>query len=90
MSEDRNFYSQNIQEIINKFNINTQTGLLTKNIDNLIEKHGYNTLPEKPKVSFMTKFFRQFKDMTIICLIIAAIVSFAVKISTTGEISSRF
>lgn len=90
MSEDRNFYSQNIQEIINKFNINTQTGLLTKNIDNLIEKHGYNTLPEKPKVSFMTKFFRQFKDMTIICLIIAAIVSFAVKISTTGEIFEPF
>ena len=42
------------------------------------EKFGKNKLQEKKKKSWAAKFFEQFKDVMIVILIIAAVVSFVI------------
>lgn len=83
-------YSENIKNVLEKYNTNYKTGLNSSEVLELSKKYGKNLLPEKNKVSFLTKFFRQFKDSTIICLIIAAVISFIVNITNSHDIFEPF
>ena len=57
----------------------SQAGLSIKSANERLERYGPNTLPESKKRSFYTILFEQFKSPIIYVLLIAALVSFAIK-----------
>jgi len=66
------------EEIIKKFSVNPETGLNNSQLEKARERYGENKLKEKKKKSNFQRFCDQFKDVMIIILIIAAIVSFTI------------
>ncbi|MBE6613052.1 MAG: ATPase, partial [Ruminococcaceae bacterium] len=56
----------------------SEAGLTAEEAASRLEKYGANKLREKKKKTIVQKFFDQFKDVMIIILIIAAIVSFGI------------
>ena len=67
-----------IEEILNHFETNLESGLNDEQISSKKEKFGPNKLREKKKKSTFQRFLDQFKDVMILILIAAAIVSFVV------------
>ena len=65
-------------EVIKTLNSNLETGLSSQKVNELLLKFGENRLQEKKKKSTFQRFIDQFKDVMIIILIIAAIVSFVI------------
>ena len=70
----KNYYSKELKEVFLEFNSNI-LGLTSKNAEEYLKKYGENKLEEPDKESILKKFIEQFKDFTVILLIIAAIVS---------------
>ncbi len=75
-----NYYNLGIEEIEKKLNTNKE-GLSNKEVNDRIEKYGFNELKEKKKESILSKFIEQFKDMMVIVLIIASIISGIIDLS---------
>ena len=73
-----NFHSEDLEAVLFEVGADTAAGLTTKEVKERTEKFGKNKLQEKKKKSFMARFFEQFKDVMIIILIIAALVSFVI------------
>lgn len=71
-------YALKQQDVVEKLNSNEATGLTSQQAKELLEKNGENKLKEKKKKSMLARFAEQFKDVMIIILIIASIVSFVV------------
>ena len=67
-----------IEEVLNHFETNFESGLNDEQISSKKEKFGPNKLREKKKKSTVQRFLDQFKDVMILMLIAAAIVSFVV------------
>ena len=67
-----------IEEVLNHFETNLESGLNDEQISSKKEKFGPNKLREKKKKSTFQRFLDQFKDVMILILIAAAIVSFVV------------
>lgn len=65
-------------EVLNTLATNSEKGLSAEQIPALKEKYGENKLKEKKKKSLMARFADQFKDVMILILIAAAIVSFTI------------
>ena len=78
-----NFYKKDIDEIFQELNTSKQ-GLNEEEAKNRLRKYGLNKLVEKKKQSLFIKFLSQFKDVMLIILLIAAIVSGVVSYKT-GE-----
>lgn len=57
----------------------SQTGLSAKSADERLKRYGLNTLPESERRSFYNILFDQFKSPIIYVLLIATLVSFAIK-----------
>ena len=72
------FHSSKKEEILSALNTDVNRGLTSQKVAELQAKFGKNKLQEKKKKSNLQRFFDQFKDVMIIILIIAAIVSFVV------------
>ena len=70
----KNYYSKELKEVFLEFNSNI-LGLTSKKAEEYLKKYGQNKLEEPDKESILKKFIEQFKDFTVILLIIAAIVS---------------
>ena len=70
----KNYYSKELKEVFLEFNSNI-LGLTSKKAEEYLKKYGENKLEEPDKESILKKFIEQFKDFTVILLIIAAIVS---------------
>lgn len=79
------YFTKNIDAIIKELNTNIETGLETNDATLRLEKNGENKLAEKPKKSFVLRFFSQINDAMIYILIAASIISFFM-----GEISDGF
>lgn len=73
-------YNQNLQDIVSEFKTNTVSGLSLKQVEENRKIYGENKLKEKKKKSLFIKFLSQFKDLMVIILIVAAIVSFGIAI----------
>ncbi|MDE7295760.1 MAG: calcium-translocating P-type ATPase, PMCA-type [Clostridia bacterium] len=71
-------HSANKDEILSELKTDISKGLTSQQVSELQAKYGENKLQSKKKKSFARKFFEQFKDVMIIILIIAAVVSFAI------------
>ena len=72
------FHNQSKQDVLNALASNAQTGLSSAQVSELQEKYGPNKLREKKKKTMLQRFFDQFKDVMILILIVAAIVSFVI------------
>ena len=76
------FFSKASNDVLKNFNV-TKEGLTDKQVAESIEKNGYNELTEKKKKSLLIVFLEQFKDLLVIILIIAGILSII-----TGNVES--
>ena len=72
---ENNWFNQDINQVEKKLETNINTGLTEEQIEVKRQEYGYNELQTKAKISLLQKFLNQFKDFSIIVLIIAAIVS---------------
>ena len=76
------FFNKSIEDVLHNFGT-TKDGLNDNEVTLYREKFGENILNEKKKKSTLEVFFEQFKDLLVIILIIAGIVSIA-----TGNVES--
>ena len=70
-----NWFNKEIKDVEKDLQTNVETGLNDEQVKQRQEKYGLNALKAKKKKSLIQKFLEQFKDFSIIILIIAAIVS---------------
>ncbi|MCI8353061.1 MAG: cation-translocating P-type ATPase [Clostridia bacterium] len=70
-----NWFRKSCEEVKNEFGTDLENGLTTEQVEVAKEKYGLNELKAKKKKTLFQKFVEQFKDFTIIVLIVAAIVS---------------
>lgn len=71
-------YTKNKEELLKEFSSNIDKGLSQEQVSELRAKYGWNKLREKKKKTNLQRFLDQFKDVMILILIVAAIISFAV------------
>ncbi|MBR2043341.1 MAG: cation-translocating P-type ATPase [Clostridia bacterium] len=69
------FHSKTKQEVLNAFSTNEANGLTLLQVEEQKVKFGENKLEEKKKKSYFQRFADQFKDVMILILIAAALVS---------------
>ncbi|MCK9626128.1 MAG: calcium-translocating P-type ATPase, PMCA-type [Bacteroidales bacterium] len=69
------FYNQNVEDILDNFNVSKASGLSSEEAKKRIYKYGNNKLISKKRKTFFRMFFEQFKSFMIIILLIAAIIS---------------
>lgn len=74
------FYSCNREELLSGLNSDKQNGLTTEEANKRLTENGENKLIAAKKKSTAQRFFEQFKDVMIIILIFAALVSFGIAI----------
>ncbi len=70
-------YSMSAAEAVEKLGSETDRGLSSREAENRLGRDGENLLRGKKKKSLAAEFFEQFKDFTVIVLLIASGVSFA-------------
>ena len=71
----KQWFNKTVEEVEKELGTNKENGLSSKKVEENRAKYGLNELKEKKKESLIQKFIDQFKDFSIIVLIIAAIVS---------------
>ncbi len=71
-------YSLPLNDLLKQIGTDPKVGLTAKDVAAKLERDGENRLKEKKKKSTFVRFLDQFKDVMIIILIIAAIISFGV------------
>ncbi len=71
-------HSTKVEEVLQQLETDSVKGLTNLEAASRLERDGQNKLKEKKKKSLAMRFLEQFKDVMIIILIIAAIVSFVV------------
>lgn len=72
------YYNQTNDEVLSSLNTDITKGLSTEQVKKLQAQYGENKLKEKKKKTTMQRFLDQFKDVMILILIAAAIVSFVI------------
>ncbi len=72
------FFSQTKNDVLDLLNSDEKRGLSQSKAAELLEKHGLNRLKEKKPKTNMQRFLEQFKDVMILILIVAAIISFVI------------
>ena len=82
--EQNNWFNKSIEEIEKELETDLSKGLNNEEVQKRREKYGLNELKAKKKKSLFQKFLDQFKDFSIIILIIAAIVSGIVGVVEEG------
>ena len=73
--EQNNWFNKEVEEVEKELITDLNKGLDSDEVQKRKEKYGLNELKAKKKKSLFQKFLDQFKDFSIIVLIIAAIVS---------------
>ena len=76
--EKNKWFNQEIKEVEAELQTNQEKGLSKEEVEKRQEKYGFNQLKATKKKTLLQRFADQFKDFSIIVLIIAAIVSGAV------------
>lgn len=72
------YYSESITNVVEKLSSNPKSGLSGSDIVSLLAEHGENKLNEKKKKKNFQRFLDQFKDVMILILILAAVISFVI------------
>ncbi len=74
------FYDKTKEQVLEHFGTIEATGLSSAQVDEQKAKYGENKLKEKKKKTMFQRFIDQFRDVMILILIAAAIISFVVAI----------
>lgn len=82
------FHTQSPEATLKELKSDAQTGLSSEEAKRRLQEHGPNRLREKKKKTTAQRFLEQFKDVMILILIAAAIVSFV--IACTGHDPKEF
>ena len=77
---EKQWFNKEVKDVEKELGTNLEKGLSSIKLTENKEKYGLNELKEKKKESLIKKFIAQFKDFSIIVLIIAAIPSFFPKL----------
>lgn len=78
----KNYFSKPYEEVLKEFNT-SKSGLSDKQVSENLEKFGPNQLSEKKKDTVLQVFLSQFKDLLVLILIAAAVIS-----AITGNLES--
>lgn len=70
-----NYFNMDSSEVLKKLDVNAEKGLSDSKAEENRTKFGANTLGEEKKESIISVFLSQFKDLLVIILIIASIIS---------------
>ena len=70
----KQFYTSEVEEVIKELGT-SEAGLTSEEAKDRLEKNGKNALEEAAKRPMILRFFDQFKDLMIIVLLVAAVVS---------------
>ena len=79
--EEHNWFNKDILDVEKELQTDINKGLTAEQVKEKTEKYGLNELQAAKKKNLLQRFLDQFKDFSIIVLIIAAIVSGAVGIA---------
>ena len=71
-------YGKKADEVLQEAGVSAESGLSAQEVARRLEQYGENRLAEKKKKSLAARFFAQFKDVMIIILLIAALISFVI------------
>lgn len=82
-------HSRSIEDILHDLDTDAELGLSEKQVLNRQEKYGKNSLTHKENRSLLSRFINQFKDVMILILIAAAIVSFVIA-AHSGSVKEFF
>ena len=74
------FHHQQIDAVANALNTDLTSGLTDSEANDRLIKYGPNKLKEKKKKTNLQRFLEQFKDVMILILLAAAIISFVIAI----------
>lgn len=72
------WHNLSVEEVIHLLNVDRKRGLNLDQFAQRKKQYGENELSDDEKKSLLARFFHQFKDVTIIILIVAAVVSFII------------
>lgn len=72
------FYQESADTVLREMDVNSEKGLSQKQVQERLAKFGANRLREKERKTNWQRFLDQFKDVMILILIAAALVSFVV------------
>lgn len=72
------FHSETKDAVLEELSSNIGSGLTLEQVSDKLAKHGPNKLREKKKKTNLQRFFDQFKDVMILILIVAAVISFVI------------
>lgn len=72
---EKNWFNQTVKEVETELKTNLENGLDDNEVKKRLNEYGSNELKGKKKKSTFAKILEQFKDFSIIILIIAAIIS---------------
>ena len=72
------FHNDDVKDVLDTLSTNQKSGLTSEEVSTRQAKYGPNKLREKKKKTTLQRFLDQFKDVMILILIAAAIVSFVV------------
>jgi Mg2+-importing ATPase len=75
------YWSESSEEILRKLE-SSEKGLSDKEVDARLQQYGYNDIPKRKEKTALSLLVSQLKDLLVIALIVAAVVSFF----TGGEI----
>ncbi len=78
------FFSKTIAQVQSELKVDAKTGLSSDEAKVRIQKYGENKLNEKPKKTMIARFIEQMKDVMIIILLVAALISFGLSIYHTS------
>ncbi|HOV40678.1 MAG TPA: HAD-IC family P-type ATPase, partial [Oscillospiraceae bacterium] len=73
-------HCEKLNDLLSGLGTDMAKGLSEEEAEKRLSQYGENKLKEKKKKSFLARFFEQFKDVMILILIAAALVSFATAI----------
>ena len=71
------------EEVLTKLSVNAAQGLSKEEAQERLQRFGPNALKAKKKKTLLQRFLDQFKDVMILILIAAAVVSFVVALVRT-------
>lgn len=72
------FHDKEINVVLESLNTDKNDGLTSSEVTALQEKYGLNKLKEKKKKTTFQRFIAQFKDVMILILLAAAVISFVI------------
>lgn len=78
VTEEKKYFTMSADDVISSLG-SSRKGLTNEEAEKRLQEYGHNKLEEKKKKSIVAKFIDQFKNLMIIVLLVAAVISATVR-----------